>query len=172
MGLRQKISAEGFFGYYNRRISLLLGTLIMLVTVGNLLTKMQDYSAMSLVNMLLCVVALTNFVLVIVSYVRYNNPNGKYSIKYTKLALRLSKIILGIAGFALSLPLLLSNIEQSVWSTIANISLVSVYSIYVVTQLILLLIQLCGVRISQKIQYRRQQRQLKRQQRKSKVKKS
>lgn len=169
MRIRQKIATEGLYGYCNRRISLLLGILIMLITVGNLLTKISDYSTMSLINVLLCAVALINFALVIVTYARYNKQQGKYSIKYTKLALRLSKIILGVAGFGLSLPLLLSSIEQSVWSNVANISLVSIYSLYVVIQLLLLLIQLCGVRISQRLQHRRQQRQLAKQQRKTKL---
>lgn len=168
MGLRQNISNEGFFRYINRRITLLLGILIMLITVGNLLSKMQNDNDQTIINMMLCVVALVNFTLVILSYVRYNKQHGKYSIKYTRLAIRLVNIILGIAGFALSLPLLLANIDQSVWSTVANISLVSIYSLYVITQLLLLLIQLCGVRISQRMQYRKQQRQLKKQQRKGK----
>ncbi len=161
MSIQQKITDEGLLDYLGRRIPLIMGTFIMLITVGNLLVKMQNDTDMATINILLCVVAVANFVLVTITYKRYKHKSGNYSVKYTRLALRLTKIILGVAGSALTLPLLLSNAEHSMWTAVVNISLISLYLLYIVVQLLLLLAQLFLTRTSQKIKHARQQRKQK-----------
>ncbi len=134
----EKVTQEGIFDYFARRIAFVFGIIVLALSLGYLVISQLVSEKNLPITILLASISLANFLIAVISFVKYKQLKASANIKYIQLGIKLCKLIVGIVGFALSMTIALGATHGNGFLTAVNIILVVFYALYITTQFIVL----------------------------------
>lgn len=129
MSFIEKITDEGIIDYLIRRITFFLHIIVLVVTVCYLMFGQLVSDKNVVITVLLTVIAFANFVVAFVSFLRYSKLKEDKNIKYTKLGIKVAKLVVNIVSFGLTISLMASSTSSGFLMRLGMIFLVIFYSI-------------------------------------------